>query len=119
MPPICACLGILLLATGAGDESAVRHTEFLFEKAPHAQCHAATIAQARQGHLVAAWFGGTREKNPDVGIWLTRQVDGQWTEPVEVANGVQYLDNAGKAHRYPCWNPVLFQPREGPLLLFY
>jgi predicted neuraminidase len=33
---------------------------------------------------------------------------------VEIANGVQ---SAGE--RYPCWNPVLFQPARGPLLLFY
>jgi len=33
---------------------------------------------------------------------------------VEVANGVQ-----NESLRYPCWNPVLFQPAEGPLMLFY
>lgn len=33
---------------------------------------------------------------------------------MEVANGIQ-----NESLRYPCWNPVLFQPREGPLMLFY
>jgi predicted neuraminidase len=120
MKKASACFVALLFVVGAdADEPAVQRGEFLFEKAPHPSCHASTIVQARQGHLVAAWFGGTRERNPDVGIWLSRQVDGRWTEPVEVANGVQYLDNAGKPHRYPCWNPVLYQPGMGPLLLFY
>ncbi|MEO1999946.1 MAG: sialidase family protein, partial [Planctomycetaceae bacterium] len=64
--------------------------------------------------LVAAWFGGQHEKNPDVGIWVAKQTAGQWTKPVEVANGVQ-----SATQRHPCWNPVLFQPRTGPLLLFY
>ena len=87
--------------------------EFIFHDAPFAQCHASTIAQTPSG-LVAAWFGGTQEKHPDVGIWLSRQIDGTWTSPVEVANGVQ-----SPTLRYPTWNPVLFQARQGPLLLFY
>ncbi len=87
--------------------------EFIFRDAPFAQCHASTIAQTPQG-LVAAWFGGTAEKHPDVGIWLSRQIDGGWTSPVEVANGIQ-----SSTLRYPTWNPVLFQSKEGPLLLFY
>jgi len=87
--------------------------EFIFTKAPFAQCHASTIVWV-QGHLVAAWFGGTREKNPDVGIWVSRHENGAWSAPEEVADGVQH---AGK--RYPCWNPALFQPSNGPLLLFY
>ena len=33
---------------------------------------------------------------------------------MEAANGVESPTN-----RYPTWNPVLFQPRTGPLLLFY
>jgi predicted neuraminidase len=92
--------------------------EYIFEQAPFAQCHASTIAQAPSG-LVAAWFGGTREKNPDVGIWLSRNLNGRWTPPVEVANGIQYQQVGGPVHRYPCWNPVLFQPPGKPLMLFY
>jgi predicted neuraminidase len=49
-----------------------------------------------------------------VGIWSARVEGGKWTAPVEVANGIQE-----ERKRYPCWNPVLFQPATGPLLLFY
>ncbi len=94
-------------------------SEFIFEEAPFPQCHASTIAETAGGELVAAWFGGTREKSPDVGIWLSRREAGGWTAPVEVANGVQYAKPDGGVHRHPCWNPVLFQPRQGPLMLFY
>jgi len=87
--------------------------EFIFESASFPECHASTIAEAKNG-LVAAWFGGTRERNPDVGIWLSRQVGGRWSDPVQAANGIE-----SPAKRYPCWNPVLFQPKAGPLLLFY
>jgi predicted neuraminidase len=88
-------------------------TEFIYETAPFPQCHASTIAET-PGGLVAAWFGGTREKHADVGIWLARLVDGKWTTPVEVANGVQDAET-----RYPCWNPVLFQVPGGPFQLYY
>lgn len=88
--------------------------EFVFTEAPFPQCHASTIAQAAEGTLVAAWFGGTREKDPDVGVWTARLVDGKWTAPVQVADGVESAEK-----RFPCWNPVLFQPKKGPLLLFY
>ena len=63
---------------------------------------------------MAAWFGGTQERHPDVGIWVSRHEGGGWTAPVEVANGVGFATN-----RLPTWNPVLFQPETGPLMLFY
>jgi predicted neuraminidase len=88
-------------------------SEFIFEIAPFPECHASTIVETETG-LVAAWFGGTHERHPDVGIWLSRLVNGTWTAPIEFANGIQSPTN-----RYPCWNPVLFQPKNGPLLLFY
>ena len=77
------------------------------------ECHASTMAETPSG-LVAAWFGGTHERNLDVGIWVSHFENGNWTRPVEVVNGVQSMNL-----RYPCWNPVLFQPTQGPLMLFY
>src|SRR6476660_3429955 len=77
--------------------------EFIFEKAPFPESHAATIAETPAG-LVAAWFGGTKERNPDVEIRVSRKVNNKWTIPVSVANGIQ-----NDTLRYPTWNPVLFQ----------
>lgn len=102
-----------------GDDIQAEVEEFIFESAPFPQCHASTIAEATDGTLVAAWFGGTREKAPDVGIWVSRRGQDGWSSPVEVADGVQYAKLDGTVHRHPCWNPVLFQPNNGPLLLFY
>lgn len=88
--------------------------EFIFDKAPFPQCHASTLAETDRG-LVAAWFGGTREKAPDVGIWSSYFDGGEWSKPAEWAHGLQHT-----GHRHPCWNPVLWQaPGDGPLMLFF
>jgi predicted neuraminidase len=87
--------------------------EFIADPSPTLQCHASTIVDTRSG-LVAAWFGGTYERHPDVGIWVSRRVGGRWTAPVEAADGLQ-----ADGKRDPAWNPVLFQPGNGPLMLFY
>jgi predicted neuraminidase len=90
-------------------------SEFVYERSPFPSAHASTLVETKDGlGLVAAWFGGTRERHPDVGIWVSRRSAGRWSTPVEVANGVQ-----PDGTRHPCWNPVLFQPSQGPLLLFY
>jgi predicted neuraminidase len=94
---------------------AVVRSEFIYTSAPFASAHASTIVQSH-GALVAAWFGGSSEGAKDVGIWLSRYVNGAWSPPAEVATGAQ-----PDGQRYPCWNPVLFQPRATgrPLMLFY
>ncbi|MXV15207.1 sialidase [Pedobacter sp. HMF7056] len=94
-------------------KSGILLDEFIFEKAPFPESHAATIAET-PGGLVTAWFGGTKERNPDVCIWVSRQVNGKWTAPANVADGIQ-----DEKLRYPTWNPVLFQVPGGDLLLFY
>ena len=88
--------------------------EFIYESGPYPSVHASTIVETPSHDLVAAWFGGTRERHPDVGIWVSRREKSGWTTSVEVANGVQ-----ADGTRHPTWNPVLFQPRSGPLMLFY
>jgi predicted neuraminidase len=105
-------LPALMVQTPAAPATVVR-SEFIYETAPFASAHASTIAETRDG-LVAAWFGGTKEGAPDVAIFSSRQVNGVWTAPVEVATGVQ-TDGT----RFPCWNPVLFETSSGTLTLFY
>jgi len=53
-------------------------SEFIYETAPYPSCHASTIVES-QGRLLAAWFGGTDERDPDVGIWLSHFEGGKWT----------------------------------------
>jgi len=102
----------------AGRSDEMRHPAivsdgFIFGRSPNAMSHASTIAET-EGGLLAAWFAGTFEANPDVSIWLSRNDGGGWSAPVEVADGVGE-DGA----RHACWNPVLFRPAGGRLLLFY
>lgn len=88
--------------------------EFINKNAPYPESHAATIAETKEGQLIASWFGGTKERNPDVCIWTSHLVNGQWTEPQNVANGI-----VNDTLRYACWNPVLFQVPDGELQLYY
>ena len=65
--------------------------EFLYKQAPFPSCHSATIVETKKGDLVATFFGGTKERNPDVSIWVCRKPKGakDWTAPVMVADGVE------------------------------
>ena len=123
-----AALGLLLAAvsgcstapkpmsqasTAALMPAAILKSEFIYETVPFPSCHAATLAETKAG-LIVAFFGGTGARNPDVCIYVSRLENGQWTAPVAVADGVGFDTN-----RLPVWNPVLFQPKNGSLQLFY
>jgi predicted neuraminidase len=106
-----------LISTGSvpyKGEKCIIKTEFIWQTGDvgFPSCHASTIVQTKKG-LLAAWFGGTAEKDPDVCIWLSSYDKGRWIKPVEVANGIQH-----KTKRYPCWNPVLYNNGK-EILLFY
>jgi len=110
---LLSLLAVPAFAADPATQPGLVKSEFIFESAPFPSCHASTIVQTKSG-LAAAWFGGTKEGAPDVGIWLSRQRDGQWSAPVEVAS---YVRDDGQ--HFACFNPVLFQPPNAPLLLFY
>ena len=82
---------------------------FLFGDQPYPECHASTIIHLKNGEFIAAWFGGTEEKNDDVGIWMTKGKPGAWGKTSEVA----------KINNTPHWNPVLFQSQKGRIYLFF
>ena len=101
-------------AGGALQSPAVVSSDFTFDAAPYPSCHASTIVEIAPGKLAAAWFGGTRERAPDVCIWVAIDENGKWQEQKNVANGIQ-----ADGTKLPTWNPVLFQAPGGPLFLFY
>lgn len=101
-------------AAAQAQPSPIVRSAFIYDTAPYPQCHASTIVQTADGALLAAWFGGTHEKHPDVCIWFARFGSRGWAAPVQVADGVQ-----PDGSRYATWNPVLFQPPGAPLQLFY
>lgn len=88
--------------------------DFVFEKPPFDQGHASTIVEVAPGKLLAACFGGTKEGNKDVCIWMAACTNGVWEKPRRIAEGI-----INDTLRHPCWNPVLFKEKSGLLYLFY
>ena len=124
---------------------AIVEDNFLYETTSFPQCHAGTILELPNGDLLASYFGGTRERNPDVCIWVSRKAKGsdKWEEPVLAADGVFELGtpdallagindstteasagpilpyHKGTLKRKACWNPVLYQMPDGEIILFF
>ena len=91
-----------------GGQAEIRQ-EFIFESAPFASCHASTLVETKGGGIIAAWFGGSAEGNPDVAIWISRNGQNTWSSPRMVVN------EPGVA----TYNPVLFRTSNDLLWLFY
>ena len=91
----------------------VLSSTFIYDSDTIPSCHASTLVESGGG-LLAAWFGGSYESHPDVGIYCSRYDGSVWSQPAQVADGIQ-----SDSLRYPCWNPVLFRMENGCIVLFY
>src|SRR5581483_2068524 len=98
----------LLILAAAGITQA-QTVEFVSDSMPTPSCHASTIVELKNGDLMAAWFGGSREGAPDVAIWTARRTPAGWSEPRQA---VKEPDTA-------MYNPVLFHNGAGLLWLYY
>ena len=107
---VAAC-GAQTPVSHATDAGVMPKAEFIYEPGSTSfpECHASTIVALKNGELLAAWFGGTHERAPDVAIWTARYAGGRWSAPVEVA----------REKNIPTWNPVLFHTKDGRLWLYY
>ena len=75
-----------------------------------AACHASTVLPLDDGTVLAARFGGKREGDDSVGIFVSvRNVQGQWSRPALISEDVPI----------PHWNPVLYERADGRIMLFY
>lgn len=89
--------------------------EFVYTEADFPQCHSATLVELENGELLCSFFGGTKERHPDVEIKLARKKPGgNWSAPRSIADGVQE-----EGERLPTWNPVLFQNSKDTLSIYY
>lgn len=80
------------------------------QQRPTDSAHASTVLELKDGSFLAAWFGGSWEKDPNVAIWTaTRSKEGTWSYPRKVD------DVIGVAQ----WNPVLFRLPNGNIMLFF
>ena len=69
---------------------AIVKDEFLYEHTFFPEAHASTIVETKKGDLVAAYFGGTHERDPDVCIYVNIKKKGSetWSAPILAADGV-------------------------------
>lgn len=65
----------------------VTESQFVYDHSQYPETHSASIVELSDGTLLATYFGGTKERNPDVCIY-TQCKEQTWSAPVLAADGV-------------------------------
>ena len=99
------------MAKSSSDDIIVSATkEMIFDKKITDSCHASTVLPLDDGSVIAAWFGGSSEKENDVKIYTSVRTEEEgWSDPIVVSAADDI------AH----WNPVLFQKEDGTVVLYF
>lgn len=71
------------------------------------ECHASACIRNDSGDVMAVYFAGTKEGAPDVGIWMSRRMNGAWEAPRRIKF----------EYGLPHWNPILH--RDGDRIILY
>ncbi|MAG31202.1 MAG: neuraminidase (sialidase) [Deltaproteobacteria bacterium] len=103
-----------------GTAENITRTHVFGDLRPFSQCHASTLVRRSDGQFLVAWFAGTREGHPDVGIWAAEGslVSSRGARPGDVFHEPRRI---AKVRDEPHWNPVLFalEPGGGDFVLHF
>lgn len=72
------------------NETRITGSEFVYDQSIYPETHSASIVELNDGTLLATYFGGTKERNPDVCIYTQRKEKGAetWSAPIMAADGL-------------------------------
>jgi predicted neuraminidase len=115
-PPISSREVAYPIIASADTNTAVNLSTFLPQRG--ASAHAATITELPDGTIACAWFSGTREGAADVAIYLSFQQNGNWSQPIIIADRLQTEKDLAR-HIRKVGNPVLACDAGGRLHLWY
>ncbi|MFR8404986.1 MAG: exo-alpha-sialidase, partial [Monoglobus pectinilyticus] len=71
--------------------------------------HAPTVLPLKNNNVLAAWFGGRFEKDPDTAIWTAKRLNGVWQKPKKTVDVMNIA----------AWNPVLFRLNNDRIILYF
>lgn len=86
----------------------VINREFITNRVVTNMCHASSLLKLENGTILCAWFGGSKEGNDDVAIWMSPRKNNIWSTPAKVTD-----------EKDVHWNPVFFQYKNDEVVLFY
>ncbi|HBJ37073.1 MAG TPA: hypothetical protein DDZ51_20435, partial [Planctomycetaceae bacterium] len=129
-PPFAGRASLLLPAANSqteqtsavepGDSSPLYERQFLESHPDAPSVHASTITQLRDGRMMAAWFGGSREGGKDVSIYgaFWNVQTETWDTPSVIVDAQSAGRELGRYIK-KVGNPVLYCDRSGRVWLYY
>ena len=101
-------------------ESPVYEEKFVYPRPLTRFAHSPALAEAANGHLMLAWFGGTGEGSPSVQLFMSTYSPEHetWTKPRVVIDRDRAREEVGR-FVYTIGNPALWTQPDGKLWLFY